>query len=69
MTVTAITPTQFDEVHKLSMPGRSFTVILVFCGFGAVVAFATQFARLIIQSELEGAASLHANQCAGELLV
>lgn len=54
MTVTAITPTQFDEVHKLSTPGRYFTVGLVFCGFGAVVAFATQFARLIIQSELEG---------------
>lgn len=54
MTVTAITPTQFDEVHQLSVPGRYFTVLLVFCGFGAVVAFATQFARLIIQSELEG---------------
>jgi voltage-gated potassium channel len=54
MAVTAITPTQFDEVHKLSVPGRYFTVVLVFCGFGAVVAFATQFARLIIQSELEG---------------
>ncbi len=54
MTVTAITPTQFDEVHTLSVAGRYFTVLLVFCGFGAVVAFATQFARLIIQSELEG---------------
>lgn len=54
LTVTAITPTQFDEVHKLSVRGRYFTVVLVFCGFGAVVAFATQFARLIIQSELEG---------------
>ena len=54
MTVTAITPTQFDEVHELSVPGRYFTVALVFCGFGAVVAFATQFARLIVQSELEG---------------
>ncbi|MGB7343032.1 MAG: NAD-binding protein [Pirellulaceae bacterium] len=54
MTVTAITPTQFDEVHKLTVAGRYFTVLLVFCGFGAVVAFATQFARLIIQSELEG---------------
>ncbi|QDT09501.1 NAD-binding protein [Planctomycetes bacterium K23_9] len=54
MAVTAITPTQFDEVHQLSVPGRYFTVLLVFCGFGAVVAFATQFARLIIQSELEG---------------
>ena len=54
MTVTAITPTQFDEVHELSVPGRYFTVVLVFCGFGAVVAFATQFARWVIQSELEG---------------
>ena len=54
MSVTAITPTQFDEVHELSTPGRYFTVALVFSGFGAVVAFATQFARLIIQSELEG---------------
>ncbi|NNE01099.1 MAG: response regulator [Pirellulaceae bacterium] len=54
MAVTAITPTQFDEVHELSVGGRYFTVLLVFCGFGAVVAFATQFARLIIQSELEG---------------
>ncbi len=54
MTVTAITPTQFEEVHRLSVPGRYFTVGLVFCGFGAMVAFATQFARLIIQSELEG---------------
>lgn len=54
MTVTAITPTQFDEVHELSVRGRYFTVVLVFCGFGAVVAFATQFARLIVQSELEG---------------
>ena len=54
MAVTAITPTQFDETHKLSTAGRYFTVGLVFCGFGAVVAFATQFARLIIQSELEG---------------
>ncbi|WP_404306064.1 NAD-binding protein [Neorhodopirellula lusitana] len=54
MAVTAITPTQFHEVHKLSIGGRYFTVALVFCGFGAVVAFATQFARLIVQSELEG---------------
>ncbi|MEW4531304.1 NAD-binding protein [Maioricimonas sp. JC845] len=54
MALTAITPTQFHEVHRLSVPGRYFTVILVFCGFGAVVAFATQFARLVIQSELEG---------------
>lgn len=54
MAVTAITPTQFDEIHELSTPGRYFTVVLVFCGFGAVVAFATQFARWIIQSELEG---------------
>ncbi|QDV86031.1 Sensor protein EvgS precursor [Stieleria magnilauensis] len=54
MTVTAITPTQFDEIHELSVPGRYFTVVLVFCGFGAVVAFATQFARWVIQSELEG---------------
>ncbi|MFG0331925.1 MAG: potassium channel family protein, partial [Maioricimonas sp. JB049] len=54
MAVTAITPTQFHEVHRLSVPGRYFTVVLVFCGFGAVVAFATQFARLVIQSELEG---------------
>ncbi|MCM2369023.1 NAD-binding protein [Aporhodopirellula aestuarii] len=54
MAVTAITPTQFHEVHKLSIHGRYFTVVLVFCGFGAVVAFATQFARLIVQSELEG---------------
>lgn len=54
MTVTAITPTQFDEVHELTTAGRYFTVVLVFCGFGAVVAFATQFARLVIQSELEG---------------
>lgn len=54
MAVTAITPTQFDEVYQLSTPGRYFTVVLVFCGFGAVVAFATQFARLVIQSELEG---------------
>lgn len=54
MALTAITPTQFHEVHRLSVAGRYFTVILVFCGFGAVVAFATQFARLVIQSELEG---------------
>lgn len=54
MAVTAITPTQFDEIHELSVAGRYFTVVLVFCGFGAVVAFATQFARLIVQSELEG---------------
>ena len=48
MAVTAITPTQFDEIHELSVPGRYFTVVLVFCGFGAVVAFATQFARLML---------------------
>ena len=54
MAVTAITPAKFEEVHKLSVAGRYFTIALVFCGFGAVVAFATQFARLVIQSELEG---------------
>lgn len=54
MTVTAISPAQFEEVHELSVRGRYFTVVLVFIGFGAVVAFATQFARLIVQSELEG---------------
>ena len=42
MAVTAITPTQFDEVHKLSVPGRYFTVLLVFCGFGAVVGVGAQ---------------------------
>ena len=54
LAVTAITPTQFEKVHEMSVPGRYFTVGLVFCGFGAFIAFATQFARLMIQSELEG---------------
>ena len=45
VTVTAITPTQFDEIHKLSVPGRYFTVVLVFCGFGAVVAFGLLWMR------------------------
>lgn len=62
MAVTAITPPQFHEVHQLSVAGRYFTVILVFCGFGAVVAFATQFARLIIQSELEGVGAITRRQ-------
>ena len=51
MTVITITTVGFGEVHELSSDGRIFTIILVFLGFGTAALFATQIARLILESE------------------
>lgn len=54
MVAITITTVGFGEIHKLSVPGRIFTIFLIFVGFGGAVAFATQLARLVIEGELGG---------------
>jgi voltage-gated potassium channel len=54
MTVSTVAPISVRDLHHLSPTGRLFAVFLVFFGFGSVVLFATQFARIILESELQG---------------
>ncbi len=53
-TVVTITPMSHSDLHEVSLLGQMFSVILVFCGVGSVLLFATQFARLLVASELQG---------------
>jgi len=53
-TVATITPMNLTDLHRLSHAGQVFSVVLVFCGLGAALSFATQFARILVASELQG---------------
>jgi voltage-gated potassium channel len=53
MTVITITTIGFKEVHKMSDPGRVFTVFLVFFSVGAVFYSLNNAARLLIEGELK----------------
>ncbi|MHC4886880.1 MAG: ion channel, partial [Planctomycetota bacterium] len=54
MTIITITTVGYGEIHNLSPPGRIFTILLIFGGFGAVAMSATQLARWIVESEIKG---------------
>lgn len=53
-TVATITPMSLTDLHELSHTGQIFSVVLVFCGVGSALLFATQFARILVASELQG---------------
>ncbi|MCA9070147.1 MAG: response regulator, partial [Planctomycetaceae bacterium] len=53
-TVATITPMSLSDLHELSHTGQVFSVVLVFCGVGSALLFATQFARILVASELQG---------------
>jgi voltage-gated potassium channel len=53
MTVITITTIGFKEVHKMSEPGRVFTVVLIFFSVGAVFYSLNNAARILIEGELK----------------
>lgn len=53
-TVATITPMSITDLQQLSHGGQVFSVVLVFCGVGSALLFATQFARILVASELQG---------------
>jgi voltage-gated potassium channel len=53
MTVITITTIGFKEVHKMTEPGRVFTVILIFTSVGAVFYSLNNAARILIEGELK----------------
>lgn len=50
MTVITISTVGFNEVHQISLPGRVFTILLVFGGVG----FSLYVAAAIVQFMVEG---------------
>ncbi|WP_051261232.1 bacteriohemerythrin [Desulfovibrio inopinatus] len=50
MTIITITTIGYGEVHSLTPAGRVFTMGLIFCGLGLAAVFATQVARMIVES-------------------
>ncbi len=50
MTVITITTIGYGEIHSLTPAGRVFTMALIFCGLGLAAVFATQVARMIVES-------------------
>lgn len=52
MTVITLTTIGFTEVHELSDGGRVFTIVLIVCGLGAAATFVTQFAQVMVESNL-----------------
>ncbi|MCP4573622.1 MAG: potassium channel family protein [bacterium] len=52
MTIITLTTIGFTEVHGLSDGGRLFTVILIVCGLGAAATFVTQFAQVMVESNV-----------------
>ena len=53
MTAITVTTVGFGEVHKLSTPGRVFTLIVLFLGFGVAFAALSQFASSLFRGELQ----------------
>ncbi|SDL19038.1 hemerythrin-like metal-binding domain protein [Maridesulfovibrio ferrireducens] len=53
MTVITITTIGYGEVHNLSPASRVFTIGLIFTGLGVAAVFATQIAKLIVQSGIK----------------
>ena len=52
MTVITITTVGFGEVRKLSVPGRVFTIILIFFGMGIIVYIVGLLTQSIVELQL-----------------
>lgn len=52
MTVTTVATVGYGELHPLSVPGRVFTVILIFCGVGTAFYTVTLLATIIVEGGL-----------------
>ena len=53
MTVITVTTIGFGEVFPLSETGRIFTIVLALAGVGVVFFIASEFARVIIEGDLQ----------------
>jgi voltage-gated potassium channel len=52
MTVTTVATVGYGEVHPLSVAGRAFTVLLIFCGVGTAFYTVTLLATIIVEGGL-----------------
>src|SRR5213075_52096 len=52
MTVTTVATVGYGEVHPLSVGGRVFTVLLIFCGVGTAFYTVTLLATIIVEGGL-----------------
>jgi len=52
MTAITVTTIGFKEVFPLSLAGRFFTMILAFVGIGVILYIATEFARVMLETDL-----------------
>ena len=53
MTVITVTTIGFGEVFPLSEAGRIFTIVLAFAGVGVIFFVASEFARVVIEGDIE----------------
>jgi hemerythrin-like metal-binding protein len=53
MTIITITTVGYGETHDLTMPGRLFTIFLIFLGIGVVAVIGSEFAKMLIENQLE----------------
>jgi voltage-gated potassium channel len=52
MTVITVTTIGFKEVFPLSTGGRVFTMLLAFVGIGVILLIASEFARVMLETDL-----------------
>jgi voltage-gated potassium channel len=52
MTAITVTTVGFREAFPLSEGGRVFTIFLAFAGIGVILLIATEFGRLVLQTDL-----------------
>ncbi len=52
MTVISVTTTGFQEVHRLSPAGRSFTIILIVLGFGSIAYTGGKAVQVLFETQL-----------------
>ncbi len=53
MTVITVTTIGFEEIFPLSPAGRVFTIVLAFAGVGVILLLASEFARVVIEGDLQ----------------
>ncbi len=53
MTVITVTTIGFEEIFPLSPAGRVFTIFLAFAGVGVILLLASEFARVVIEGDLQ----------------
>lgn len=53
MTVITLATVGFKEVKELDIPGKVFTIFLIFCGFGVFTYTLTIGAKIIIEGEIK----------------